>query len=321
MVVHGRSITIRNYFAPPEENSPLRAATAATRLAPPLDSLEAETSAIRDIDVSPVSALQHPCDRTLLAVVTGLPGSNAKEALMFDMTSETTPHLPGGNGLMVLLSSVLHIVVLGALVMVPALVAADRLPNVASMTAFVVAAPPVPPPPPPPPPRENRPAQVVATKPSAAPVEAPSSIEPEPVGDMDEPTLNGIEGGISGGVVGGIVTGLQTAPPPPPPPPPAPPRAPMRIGGDIRPPVLVHRVEPMYPELAASARVEGTVILEAIIDEDGTVQSLKVLRSVPLLDKAAVAAVEQWKYSPVMLNGSPVRVILTVTVSFKIPAA
>jgi protein TonB len=241
---------------------------------------------------------------------------------MFDMTSETTPHLPGGNGLMVLLSSVLHIVVLGALVIVPALVAADRLPNVASMTAFVVAAPPAPAPPPPPPPQVNdTPARIVTANPSAAPVEAPSSIEPEPMGNMDDPTVNGTEGGISGGVAGGIVTGLQNAPPPPPPPPPAPPQAPRRIGGDIRPPVLVHRVEPTYPELAAKARVEGTVILEAIIDEDGTVQSLKVLRSVPLLDKAAVAAVEQWTYSPVILNGSPVRVILTVTVSFKIPAA
>lgn len=65
--------------------------------------------------------------------------------------------------------------------------------------------------------------------------------------------------------------------------------------------------------------VEGTVILEAVINEEGAVQSLKVLRSVPLLDKAAVAAVEQWRYSPVMLNGRPVAVVLTVTVSFRIP--
>jgi protein TonB len=83
--------------------------------------------------------------------------------------------------------------------------------------------------------------------------------------------------------------------------------------------VLVHRVEPVYPDFAARARVEGTVILEAVIDEEGAVQSLKVLRSVPLLDKAALTAVEQWRYSPVMLNGRPVRAILTVTVSFRMP--
>jgi protein TonB len=81
----------------------------------------------------------------------------------------------------------------------------------------------------------------------------------------------------------------------------------------------VHRVEPIYPDLALNARVEGTVILEAIIDEDGNVSSVKVLSAPRLLDKAAVAAVEQWRYSPVMLNGRPVRCILTVVVTFKIP--
>lgn len=239
---------------------------------------------------------------------------------MFDLTTETTKRMPNRSGWTVLLSSVLHLTALGLIVVVPVLYAADRLPDVARMTAFVVAPPPVPPPPPPPPPQPvtDAPARVVVANASAAPVEAPSRIEPEPAGD--DPTVRGVEGGIAGGVVGGIVTGLQAAPPPPPPPPPAPSLGPMRIGGDIRPPVLVHRVEPTYPELASNARVEGTVILEAIIDEEGAVQSLKVLRSVPLLDKAAVAAVEQWRYSPVMLNGRPVPVILTVVVSFKIPA-
>jgi len=238
---------------------------------------------------------------------------------MFDMTTDTAARLPGGSRSTVLLTSALHVIVLSALVVVPALFASDRVPDVTSMAAFVVAAPPVPPPPPPPPPPTDTPPRAVETHPDAAPVEAPSRIEPEPVGDVVEAT-SGVEGGVSGGVFGGIVTGLGAAPPPPPPPPPpAPPRDPMRIGGDIRPPVLVHRVEPIYPDLAARARVEGTVILEAIIDEQGGVQSLKVLRSVPLLDKAATAAVEQWRYSPVMLNGLPVRVILTVTVSFKMP--
>jgi protein TonB len=63
------------------------------------------------------------------------------------------------------------------------------------------------------------------------------------------------------------------------------------------------------------------VILEAIIDDDGAVQRLKVLRSIPLLDKAAMDAVDQWRYSPVILNGRPVPVILTVVLSFKIPVA
>jgi len=236
---------------------------------------------------------------------------------MFDMTTDTAPRLPGGNRSTVLLSSALHVIVLGAVVIVPALFASDRLPDVAAMTAFVVAAPPAPPPPPPPP--TATPQRVVESHPDAAPVEAPSSVEPEPVRDMVEAT-SGMEGGVVGGVVGGIVTGLQAAPPPPPPPPPpAAPEGPVRVGGNVRPPVLVHRVEPMYPDFAARARVEGTVILEAVIDEQGAVQSLKVLRSVPLLDKAALTAVEQWRYSPVMLNGRPVQAILTVTLSFRMP--
>jgi TonB family protein len=82
---------------------------------------------------------------------------------------------------------------------------------------------------------------------------------------------------------------------------------------------LLRRVEPTYPDAAVRAHLEGTVILEAIIDEEGTVQSVKVLRPVPLLTQAAVAAVEQWHYSPVMLNGRPVLAILTVSVTFKIP--
>ena len=87
------------------------------------------------------------------------------------------------------------------------------------------------------------------------------------------------------------------------------------------PPTLLHRVDAVYPDLALRSHVEGTVILEAIIDETGCVQRVQVLRSISLLDKAAIAAVEQWKYSPTILNGRPVPVRLTVALSFKIPPA
>ncbi|MEQ1760788.1 MAG: energy transducer TonB, partial [Vicinamibacterales bacterium] len=94
----------------------------------------------------------------------------------------------------------------------------------------------------------------------------------------------------------------------------------VRIGGQIEAPRLTYRVEPVYPRLAAMAHVQGTVILEATVNKDGHVRDLKVLRSIPLLDKAAVDAVMQWRYSPVMLNGTPVPFILTVVVSFSVPA-
>jgi protein TonB len=115
------------------------------------------------------------------------------------------------------------------------------------------------------------------------------------------------------------VGGLPAEVPPPPPVPPAAPRGPVRIGGQIQPPTLTHRVEASYPELAIRAHVEGTVILEAIVNENGEVQSVKVLRSIPLLDNAAIAAVQQWRYSPVVLNGTRVPFILTVVMSFNIP--
>ncbi len=101
-------------------------------------------------------------------------------------------------------------------------------------------------------------------------------------------------------------------------PPPAPPHGPVRPGGDIAAPRKTHDVVPIYPPIAQSARVEGTVILEVIIDRDGRVRQAHVLRSVPLLDRAAVSAVEQWVFTPTRLNGEAVPVVMTVTVDFRL---
>jgi protein TonB len=72
----------------------------------------------------------------------------------------------------------------------------------------------------------------------------------------------------------------------------------------------------VYPSIALQAKVGGTVVLEATIGRTGVVTDVRVLRSVPLLDAAAVAAVQQWRYEPTRLNGEPVAVLLTVTVRF-----
>ena len=95
-----------------------------------------------------------------------------------------------------------------------------------------------------------------------------------------------------------------------------PPTEPVRVGGNITPPTKTKDVAPIYPAVAQSARVSGVVILEAVIGVAGRVTDVKVLRSVALLDDAAVAAVRQWEYTPTMMNGSPVPVIMTVTVNF-----
>src|SRR5207248_1153284 len=145
---------------------------------------------------------------------------------------------------------------------------------------------------------------------NAAPVEAPREIKPEATVVRN----SGVESGVVGGVAGSIL-GESLAPPPPPPPPP-PPAAPVRVGGNIKQPTKVKDVKPVYPAIAQSARVQGVVIIEAVIGPSGAVQEAKVLRSIPLLDAAALEAVRQWQFTPTLLNGVPVPVIMTVTVNF-----
>jgi len=147
----------------------------------------------------------------------------------------------------------------------------------------------------------------VDVNPNAAPIVAPEVIAPEPV--FDPGSVTGVESNVAAGIVGGI--GSLSAPAPPPPP-----TAPVRVGGNISPPAKVTDVPPVYPPVAQAARVQGVVILEAVIGPSGRVTDVKVLRSVPLLDDAAIAAVRQWVYTPTLLNGVPIPVIMTVTVNF-----
>jgi protein TonB len=124
-------------------------------------------------------------------------------------------------------------------------------------------------------------------------------------------------GGITGGVASGILSG--SAPAPPPPPPPRPKKIdPVRVGGQVQESKILRKVLPVYPELAKRARVESVVILEVNVDEEGNVTNIRVLKSHPLLEQAAIEAVKQWKYSPTLLNNEPVPVVATVTVEFKL---
>jgi protein TonB len=183
-----------------------------------------------------------------------------------------------------------------------------------------------PPPPPPPPAAAPKPAAVkpqvvkpVPVRPSemTAPTMIPEKI-PEPLAApepemAEEGVEGGVEGGVPGGVPGGVLGGVVGGTGP------GTGDEPLRVGGDVKAPQLVNRVEPSYPEAARKARMEGVVILEAIITANGNVEEVKVLKSVnPLLDAAATRAVQQWKYRPATLNGRAVRVYLTVTVTFNL---
>jgi protein TonB len=88
------------------------------------------------------------------------------------------------------------------------------------------------------------------------------------------------------------------------------------VGGAVKPPTKMKHVSPAYPDIARSAGVQGVVILETIIGSDGKVADARVLRSIPLLDQAAIDAVMQWEFTPTLLNGQPTPIIMTVTVQF-----
>ena len=211
------------------------------------------------------------------------------------------------------LSIAAHVVVTALVIVLP-LASSDLLPVPDVVIAFT-APPPMPDPPPPPA------AAVASTTPrgtttpaAVAPTNAPSSIEPESTVPPGVP-VGGVPGGV--GIGESIGAGLVNIPVPPAPPQVRTP-APVRPGGQVKYPTKVHHVAPIYPRLAQDARVDGLVILEAVIAADGRVQDVRVLRSKPLLDQAAVDAVRQWRFTPTLLNGIPVPVIMTVTVNFEL---
>ncbi len=245
---------------------------------------------------------------------------------MFDLTAGTADRpFRDKHASATAVSIVTHAVILGSIVWVMLFSISDTLPDVPSMMAFVAEAPPptVPPPPPPPAPKAVKPAEPSRPAPTTgptftAPAAIPVGIRPETALDLGDEggVVGGVEGGIPGGVLGGVLGGMVTEVLPPPSPP-APPK-PRRVGGDLQAPALIHRVEPDYPGVAVSGKVSGTVILEATVNEAGLVTDVKVLRSIILLDKAAIKAVQQWRYQPLILNGEPVPFILTVTVTFSL---
>ena len=241
---------------------------------------------------------------------------------MFDLTAGTIERpFREKHAAASIVSVVSHVVVLGAVAAVMLFSVSDKLPEVPTMIAFVAEMPAPPPPPPPPPPPTVRaqrgPPPAPASGPTfMVPAEVPTGIEPESAIDLDdeEGAVGGVPGGIPGGVVGGVPGGIVMGEPPPSPQR----RTPARVGGDIKVPALIHRVEPEYPWIAIGGKITGTVVLEATVNEAGEVTNVTVLRSIPLLDKPSVAAVKQWRYEPLRLNGVASPFIATVTLTFSL---
>ena len=130
-------------------------------------------------------------------------------------------------------------------------------------------------------------------------------------GGVEGGVVGGVEGGVVGGVPGGVIGGNPNGI--------GGEEVPMRITAEVKQPKLSKKVEPPYPEVARRAKIEGVVILEAVITKTGGVEEVKVIRALhPVLDQAAINAVKQWKYEPAVLNGRPVKVYFTVTVTFRL---
>jgi protein TonB len=250
------------------------------------------------------------------------PEAGSRPPILFHSLVVSEPeHHRGRASTTALASALVHGGLAAAVVILP-LLFYDAIPEQEGLRAFFVTPLAIqpPPPPPPPPPAGARPVPraapaVVGDQVSefVAPIEVPTEIVPEEGIDLGVPggVPGGVEGGVPGGVVGGIVGGLpQDAPPPPE-------VKPVRVGGQIQPPRKLKDVLPVYPDLARAARVEGTVIVECTISPRGTVSDVRVLRGIPLLNAAAVDAVRQWVYTPTLLNGVPVPVIMTITVTFQ----
>jgi periplasmic protein TonB len=215
---------------------------------------------------------------------------------------------------------VLEIALVGFMVLLP-LIFTDALPKQQLMT-FLVA----PPPPPPPPP------------PAAAPVHVVRQVQTDIVnGELRTPTkipqkiqmikedeappqmaaagvVGGVPGGIPGGQMGGVIGGIISSTPVAVPKVATPQR--VRVSSGVSSGLLIKKVQPSYPPLARQARIQGTVVLHAVISKDGSIENLTLVSGHPMLAPSAIEAVKQWRYKPYLLNGEPVEVDTEVQVNF-----
>jgi periplasmic protein TonB len=217
------------------------------------------------------------------------------------------------------ISIIVHAVIVAAVVIVP-LMATNVLPAPASGAVSFIVAQPMPPNPPPPAPPAAAP-KIANAEPY--PIEEPPPIVPEdptPPAPAGDAVVGSIDLGPSAspGFGPGIGVGKDVEPPPAPAPVPAPLQKPLRVSDGVRAPTKIRHVAPIYPQVALTARVSGRVVIDAVIGTDGAVRETRVLQGAPLLNQAALDAVRQWRYTPTLLNGQPVPVIMTVTVEFKL---
>jgi len=225
-------------------------------------------------------------------------------------------------------SFILNCLAVGVMLIMP-LMFTGTLPK-AQLLTFLVAPPPPPPPPPPAAEAVQRVVRQIQTDllntgqlrtPSRIPQKVQMIHEeeaPPPLAVATGGVVGGVPGGIPGGSAGGVIGSIlsSTAAAVPKFQPVVPQR--VRISQGVTRGLLVHRVEPSYPPLARAARVQGDVVLTAVISPNGDIENLQLVSGHPMLVPAAITAVKQWRYKPYLLNGQPVEVETTITVIFSL---
>ncbi len=234
---------------------------------------------------------------------------------MFNELLESSSEKQKTNtGWSVILSALVQISVLLVLVLIP-LIYTQALPK--AMLATLLVAPPPPPPPPPPPVKEiiKPVARLIQSGRLMQPRAIPKDVAVFKEAELPPDVINNTnQGGVFGGIPGqGIMGGNGPALPPP-----KPAGAPARVkqGGEVTAASIITQTRPVYPPLARQARIQGVVVLHAIIDKDGKVAQLEVVSGHPLLVQSALDAVKQWRYKATQLNGDPVEVDTTIQVTF-----
>jgi len=213
----------------------------------------------------------------------------------------------------------IEFMIIGVMVLIP-LIFTEALPKGQMM--FLLVAPPPPPPPPPPAAAVVQHVRVIQTDIVNGELRTPTKI-PQKVKMIQEDeappamasagVVGGVPGGIPGGQMGGVIGGIISATPVAVPKIAAPQR--VRVSSGVSSGLLIRKVNPTYPPLARQARIQGTVVLQAQISKDGSIENLTLVSGHPMLAPAAIEAVKQWKYKPYLLNGEPVEVDTQVQVN------
>ena len=220
-----------------------------------------------------------------------------------------------------ILSFLLQVGLIGVLILIP-LIYTDALPKGNLMT-FLVAPPPPPPPPPPPAAAAGKVVKIqseVINGQLRTPTKIPNKVQmikeeeapPDLGGGVTGGVPGGIPGGSAGGVMGSILSTTNAAIPKV-----ATPQR-VRVSSGVSTGLLIKKVTPNYPQLAKQARIQGSVVLQAEISKEGTIQNLQLISGHPMLAPAAIEAVKQWRYKPYLLNGEPVAVETQVVVNFSL---